>query len=368
MKNTGVTFTLSHTIFAGGLLSGEGSHSWDHSGKTDALLRLDGMKFGLWSGFGISTHAELNHGASNQSVGGTLLPNNTAALFPASKGTVADLSLYVTQQLSETSILMLGKINTVDLYAAGREFSGGRGVELFQHLEFAGPITGITPPMLFGGLVSIRTTPAKFTLMIYDPVATTMRSGLTDPFGDGVTFNGSVEMQSNFNNQSGKHFFSTAYSTQDGRDFSDPNLLLPSQPVTNKDDRWFLSYAFEQTLWRNPQDPKKAWGLFGQVGFSDGNPNAVQRSFLGGIGGTSPINGRGRDKFGVGLFYVGFSDDLKDAIQPVIRLRDEYGAEFFYNFSVTPWLRVTLDLQIIQPGQIAREPAVVGGLRTQVIF
>lgn len=128
------------------------------------------------------------------------------------------------------------------------------------------------------------------------------------------------------------NIFLPAYSTQDGRDFSDPNLLLPSQPVTNKDDRWFLSYAFEQTLWRNPQDSKKAWGLFGQVGFSDGNPNAVQKSFLGGIGGTSPINGRGRDKFGVGLFYVGFSDDLKDAIQPIIRLRDEYGAEFFFQF------------------------------------
>jgi hypothetical protein len=115
---------------------------------------------------------------------------------------------------------MLGKINTVDLYAAGHEFSGGRGVELFQHVELTGPISGITPTMILAG---------------------------------------SIEVPSNFFGKSGKHYFSAAYSTQDGVDFSDPYLLLPTTPSpAPTDDRWYFAYAFEQTLWRDANDPKKA--------------------------------------------------------------------------------------------------------------
>jgi porin len=63
---------------------------------------------------------------------------------------------------------MFGKINTMDLYDADREFSSGRGIEQFQHVQFVAPLSGITPPMIFGGIVSVKMKPAKYTLMIYD--------------------------------------------------------------------------------------------------------------------------------------------------------------------------------------------------------
>ena len=75
------------------------------------------------------------------------------------------------------------------------------------------------------------------------------------------------------------------------------------------------------------------------------------------------------DKFGGGIFYVGFSDGLKDGLRLAgIPARDECGLEIFYNLAHTPWLRVTADAQIIRPPVDNRDPAIVGGLRAVAAF
>jgi hypothetical protein len=38
-------------------------------------------------------------------------------------------------------------------------------------------------------------------------------------------------------------------------------------------------------------------------------------------------------KSGVGAFYHGYSNDLKEALAPLVTLRDEYGVELFYDFA-----------------------------------
>ena len=370
LREHGITFTSTLTQFYGGLMSGDGSQDWQDGGKLDAFLRIDGAKIGLWQGFGISAHYELNYGRVNQHAGGVLLPNNAALLFPGSNETLSDLSLYFTQQFGKRVTLMAGKINMVDMYDASHDFSGGRGVEQFQHLEFVAPLSGITPPMIFGAILSVRTDPAKYTLMIYDPASRTRQTGFEDAFEKGVTFNGSVELPSHFGGKPGKHVFTAAYSTQDGLDFRDiPELIIPGGPPPgNQNHRWYFAYGFEQTLWQDAADPKKAWGLFGQAAVSDGNPNPAEWSALAGVGGTSPLPGRSRDKFGLGVFYLGYSGDLKDAVQQVFPLEDEYGAEVFYNCALTPWFRLTADLQVVHPPRDDRDTAVIGGLRAQVVF
>jgi porin len=65
-------------------------------------------------------------------------------------------------------------------------------------------------------------------------------------------------------------------------------------------------------------------------------------------------------------------------------LRDEWGIEAYYNIALTPWLKLTPDIQIIRPAQkelvsietgpppsVSREGiknATVLGLRLQLIF
>ena len=84
--------------------------------------------------------------------------------------------------------------------------------------------------------------------------------------------------------------------------------------------------------------------------------------------GASPLPGNDRGKFGVGVFYLGYSSKLKDGVQPAFSPRDEHDTEIFYNFAVTPWFRLTADLLVIRPSPKANDTAVVGGLRAQIIF
>jgi porin len=47
--------------------------------------------------------------------------------------------------------------------------------------------------------------------------------------------------------------------------------------------------------------------------------------------------------------------------------RNERGLEAYYNLAVTPWLRVSGDIQWLQPFS-SRENAVVAAVRTQIRF
>lgn len=370
-QDRGVSLRGSVTHFLQGLAAGEGRHEWELGGKLDGFVDVDVTKLGGWSGLSIHSHAELNYGEALTSPGGTFLPTNVGMGFPGSESSSGDLALFVAQRLPGGVSVMAGKINTVDLYSAGREFSGGRGVERFHHLEFAAPASGITPSMLLGGVVSVATDPAKFTLMVYDPDSKIGQTGFDRPFEKGTSLNGSVELGGTLLGRKSRHIFSAAYSTQDGVDFNDiPDLVLPrSTPPGNRDRRWYLAYALEQTLWRDESVPGRAFGLFGQAAISDGNPNPIGWSALLGVGGTGVIPGRERDRLGLGLFCLGFSDRLKEGLYSVgIPIRNEAGIEAFYNLAVTPWLYVTGDILLIRPPQTGGDTAVIAGVRAQVVF
>ena len=371
LREEGVSLRGSVTHFLQGLAAGEGRREWELGGKLDGFVDVDASKLGLWNGLSLHAHAELNYGEALASPGGTFLPTNVGLAFPGSESASGDLALFVAQQIPGGVRLMAGKINTVDLYSAGREFSGGRGVERFHHLEFSAPASGITPSMVLGGLISFTTNPAKFTLMVYDPDSKIGQTALDRPFEKGTSFNGSVELGGTLMGRKSRHIFSAAYSTQDGVDFDDiPELLLPrSTPTGSRDNRWFLSYAVEQTVWRDASAPGRAWGVFGQAAISDANPNPIGWSALLGVGGTGVIPGRDRDRLGAGLFCLGFSESLKDGLHTVgIPIRNEAGMEVFYNLAITQWLYLTGDVMVIRPPQPGADPAVLGGVRAQVVF
>jgi porin len=126
-----------------------------------------------------------------------------------------------------------------------------------------------------------------------------------------------------------------------------------------------LSYSSRQYLYQNPVNPQQGWGIFGQVGVSDGNPNPIEASFMGGLAGSSVVSGRSDDRWGVGYFRYNLSRGLLGGLDTIgIHLRDEQGIEAFYNFAVTPWFRITADVQHIQPVRKDRDDATFLGLRT----
>jgi porin len=114
-------------------------------------------------------------------------------------------------------------------------------------------------------------------------------------------------------------------------------------------------------------DETHGWGIFGSIGFSDANPTPLGGGGFIGVGGNSPIPGRKEDRFGLGYFYYWFSDDLVNAIAPLVDINPEQGVEAFYNFHVAPGVYLSTDLQVVDPA-IGDDTAVFGGFRLQTIF
>jgi porin len=130
-----------------------------------------------------------------------------------------------------------------------------------------------------------------------------------------------------------------------------------------------VGYSVQQYLWEDPHTPGSGWGIFGQAGFSDGNPNPFRWMMLAGLGGIGIIPGRSLDRFGVAYFRYAFSNDLTNGLRLFrLDLGDEHGGELFYNAAVTPWFRLSGDLQIIRPGNHSRDTAMFTGLRAQIKF
>jgi porin len=75
------------------------------------------------------------------------------------------------------------------------------------------------------------------------------------------------------------------------------------------------------------------------------------------------------DRWGIGYFKYFLSDDLIDGLDLIgFGYGDEQGVELFYNWAVTPWFRLTADLQWIDPHITEKKDAWIAGLSAQIRF
>ena len=66
---------------------------------------------------------------------------------------------------------------------------------------------------------------------------------------------------------------------------------------------------------------------------------------------------------GFGVYSLIASPELRDQIIIGDRLTDEVGIEAYYNFAITPWLQISLDLQWIASGVTSNDDALALGTR-----
>jgi porin len=372
LKEHGITLKPRLTQFYQGLTAGEGDHGFEYGGKADLLLDANLSKLGLWKGLSLNVHAEYNFGESVNQHGGTIMPVNTALMFPGMEGADAfDFSsVTLTQTFGDSVSLLAGKISIID-YCVPKPFMGGGGIDSFWNIVFAAPPSGTVPAYFLGAILSVRTEPATFGLWVYDPNSSVNKPALKDAFADGVTIRGSVSFPVTLAGRTGHQGLAASYSTKDGTDLSTlDGSNIPNPPpgtVGIKNNRYYFAYTLDQYLYQSKENPKEGVGLFGQFEISDGNPNKLYWMIFGGVGGTGLIPGRSLDNWGVGYYYAALSPHLKDSLAPTLRIRNEQGWEIFYNFALTPWLVLGADLQIIRPG-LANQTAVFPGLRTVIRF
>lgn len=376
LRDRGVSVDAWLTQFYQGVIAGEGDREWQYGGKGDLIVTFDGQKLGLWQGFYVNVHQEWLYGEDANNQGdGSILPVNTAMGFPRLGGYERDTSIIVTQTFGEQFSISVGKFNLLDA-AAKTPLTGGGGLDTFMNTALAAPISGVTPPYIVGGIASLKTEPAIFTLMVYDPRNAQNWDVIEHPFEDGTTTSLSITVPTKVAGLTGYYGVRGVYSSKDGLDLADiPQLILPPgsegpvQTALDTDNYWYVSASVQQYFYQDPTNPAVGWGLFADAAVSDGNPNPFKWRFLGGLAGNSPIAGREQDRWGVGYFYYGLSDDLKDSLSTIgIAIADEQGIEAFYNYFITPWLRLTGDVQWIDTGRADLDDAVLAAVRLQTRF
>jgi porin len=369
-QDDGVDLNLELTQFGSGMTSGFGSHDWQYGGKVDLYATIDGAKSGLmWEGFSVSAHAEQNYDRSVNGFGGTLIPTNTALAFPGEE--LSDLSLSVRQKFSDVFSIRFGKLNIVD-FAKATPLKGGGGIDTFMNTALAAPITGLLPPKVFGAFFNLDTKPLSFALAVYDPVDATRRTGLYEPFREGVSFRFTATYAAAPFGLPGFYGVRALYSTTSGLDWRTVGeLLFPSTTSTalaKRSGPHFFGLSMQQYLVTDADDPKRGWGVFGEIGVSDGNPTPQDWAGLFGFGGTSLVPERPMDRWGVAIFRNSISDEITRVLRPAAR-GGEQGLEAFYNVAVTPWLHVSADVQFIRPFFRQTYPdATVATVRTNIKF
>jgi porin len=372
LRKMGLDLTITDANFLQGFVGGAGPKRFSLGGQLSTRSVLDFGRVGMVDGLSLTTRFNQNYGKSVNGLGGALLPANVTLAFPGMDGQSGDLSsFYLTQRLGDTVSLSLGKFDMVER-AAATPLVGGGQVGGFMHLGLAAPATGVTPAYLFGAMATLRTAPAIFTLMVYDPVSAVRRDPFRGLFNSGGTALGAVTIPTSFFGLGGLQSIKYVVSSARGVDYSHlQDAFLPSLSSTyipKKTGIWYASYSFQQYLSEDPSVPGKGWGVFGQASVSDGNPTFIDWSVLAGLAGSSPLSERPNDKFGVGYFRYSLSDALIDALRPLTYLGDEQGVEVFYNLAVTSRIGVTADVQIIKPTQSRRPDVLYTGVRTQITF
>jgi len=171
-------------------------------------------------------------------------------------------------------------------------------------------------------------------------------------------------------------------ATYSARNFTslDQRIIIDNHGIEQKDNSWSFHYNFDQFLY----EPKKGQGIgiFGRFGASDGNPNPVHYFYSIGVGGKGVISGRPLDQFGIGYYYMDITSPKFTGLLATreVPLQSGQGLEAYYNFAITPWMKLTPDIQVVRGGQKDKlvstippvkqsiDAATVVGLRLQLVF
>ncbi len=382
LVDNGFTFNISSTQFYQGVTSGGIDRQFQYGGRNDYYLNIDGEKAGLWQGLFVTLHGESRYGESVNSGTGALLPPNGALLFPTTKGTATSLTgVKITQALSENFALFAGKINTLDELV--QPFASGRGVDAFMNtgLMFPAASARTVPYSTLGaGFAILQDLQPVFTVMVLDTHDNPTNSGFDELFTNGATTLVNLNVPVTLAGLPGHQGLWGTYSTGKYNDLDPTVYIDPNNGLAvafgQQTGSWAAYYSADQALYVDPCNAKRSFGLFTNIGFADNGPSPIHFAANVGLGGSSPLHTRPLDTFGIGYSYVGYSDPVKSLAPVLLPTDDDQVVELFYNYAVTPWFRITPDLQVVMPARERTLPpnaqdidtSLVVGLRGKIIF
>ena len=371
-EQKGLAFQNNLTQFYFGNTAGGVERDFRYAGHGDYLANFDFGKLIGKQGAFLKLRAEHRFGETINDAAGVVLPPTIAGDLPVLDSTNVYLTnCLFTQALSESFVLYAGKLDTLD--GDMNAFAHGRGIRQFSNGAFvANPIALRTIPYstLGTGMAFLMEGEPWLIFNVLNATDTTRTAGFDQLFNDGVALASEMRVPTNFFGKPGHQLIA---GTWNNREFTaldqDPRILFPNVPIAKQSGSWSLYWNCDQYLVTDSSNPKRGWGYFGRAGIADQGTNPLGYFLSGGIGGSSPLQSRQRDSFGVGYYYAATSEDIAPFINTIFGgFTDGQGVEMFYNIATRKRLTITPDLQVLVPSREKLDTALLVGLRANYNF
>ena len=374
LATKGMTFDLSATQVEMGVINGGRNQSWNYAGRYDFLFNLDTQKAGLWRGGFFTLEAEGNWGSRINRDTGALIPVDSNDIYPTpGENSPIDLpNVSYAQFVSPHLGFFLGKIATVTSTSGDMNaFAHGKGDDNFMNLSFNfNPTIAVIPYSTLGAGVIILPgkTPedAIITLSVLDAEGSAGTSGFNTVFEGGTMYVAEGRVRTDFFGKTGHQLAGGVYSdklyTSLGQNF---RIDVQNRALRTTSGFWALYYNFDQYVYEPVKGADKGVGVFGRFGIADDAVNPIKIFWSVGVGGKGMIPGRPHDSFGIGYYNVTTSNQ---SVPSFVGAGDGQGAEAYYNFAITPWAQLTVDLQYVEAGLPRSDDALVLGARLKLQF
>jgi hypothetical protein len=387
------TTSTYQNVTSGGLETGE--TFWNN---TQISLNIDTGRAGLWPGGLIHVTAQARNGDAieNTFTVGSYVPQHYGLLLPGPdmSNSIYLSDYYLVQAVNKRLFLIGGVIS--GLFLPDQTLFGDSYRYSFTNFSFNknpffanfyGPtaLAGLfiwAPSKSFvleGGVLDPDTT-ADFSKRPFEHVNLYLQAMLNYQIAG---LPGQFSLAGNWTNKPKLNLASPVQGitpTQIGNDlaFLQGNADAPFTPppptlsLNYRDESWFVIGNFSQYLYvKDVRDailpklksgqPLRGVGLFGRFGYAPEETNPVARHASIALHANGLLDTREHDSFGVGFYYNGTSDDLKETVSRATNgafdLRDEKGLEVFYNFALTPAVRIIPSYQYIWDPLLAQVKA-----------
>lgn len=354
----GITFDINLTQVGQGDIGGGKKTGWEYGSRGNITLNVDAQKLGLWPGGFLMVEVEGNFGNDVNFDTGALMPVNSSQFFPMPGRNQLNIpAVTFTQFLSEYAGVFVGKLDTTS--GDANEFAHGKGDAQFFNLALnINPVASLAGPSstLGGGVMVLPTKDPNAAVISISAISSDGKannSGFDTLFKGNTTYAAEGRVKTDFFGLTGHQLVGGMYSTKSFASLDQSlRFIIENGTIEQKNNSWCFYYNFDQYLYEMKKGSGHGVGIFGRFGASDGNPNPMHYFYSIGIGGKGVVPGRALDAFGLGYYFIDVSNPKFTApIETREFLRDEYGVEAYYNIAITPWLKLTPDIQFVRPAQ-----------------
>lgn len=372
------TTSTYQDVASGGLKTGSAFMQ-----NTQLSINVDTGRAGLWSGGLFHVTLESRNGSAPQKTFavGSVVPQYTGLAMPGPFFTNDFLptEYFLVQSLRPKFSVILGKINVVNI--CDRTLFGNSYKDTFANVNF------LKNPMAlnFYNTTSLAAvgvwTPTKWLAIaggVLDPNSKANNLA-TDAF-DKVNIYAASIFSYKLGGLPGQSWAQFNWTNKPKIDLAKPfGSLSPevipqavgvlvgspstaSLPINFKSKSWVTVENFSQYLLvkEGPEtvaqkiisgQTLRGIGVFGRVGYAPEETNPITRDASIALLAHGLSDRRQNDSFGVGFYHNGISRSLKDNIARLTggtsRVKDEQGVEVFYDFAITPAIKLIPSYQHI---------------------